>query len=402
MECTAVVVAAGRGTRFGGTGNKVFEPLGGRPLLAHALRAFDAAERVAAIVVVAHADDRAPVERAIAAARIRKPAAVVEGGARRFDSVRAGARAASGSSALLAIHDAARPLVKPDLIDRAIAAASASRGAVVALPAFDTVKRSRDGALVDATLPRQEIFLAQTPQVFPRGPFLAALDAAAASFEEFTDDAAVAERAGIPVAIVRGDASNVKVTEPADLARAEALLAAQEAERAGARPPEFRVGTGFDVHRLVAGRRCVLGGVEIASDRGPLGHSDGDALLHALGDALLGAAGLDDLGTLFPDTEPRFAGADSRELLTEVVARVRAAGFAVVNADCVLVLERPKIAPHRGAIRASIARLLGVGADRVNVKGKTAEGLGALGVAEAVAANCTVLVRWDPRPTPSS
>lgn len=158
---------------------------------------------------------------------------------------------------------------------------------------------------------------------------------------------------------------------------------------------EFRVGTGFDLHRLEVGRRCVLGGVEISSDRGPVGHSDGDALLHAIADALLGAAGLDDLGTLFPDTDPKWKGVASSLLLTEVGSRVRESGWSIVNLDAVLIAERPRLAPHRARIRESVARLLAVPADRVNLKGKTAESLGPLGNGEALAASAVALLARD-------
>ena len=158
---------------------------------------------------------------------------------------------------------------------------------------------------------------------------------------------------------------------------------------------EFRVGTGFDLHRLEAGRRCVLGGVEIAHDRGPAGHSDGDALLHAIADALLGAAGLDDLGTLFPESDPKWKGVASSTLLAEIASRVRTAGWSVVNVDAVLIAERPRLAPHRARIRESVARLLAIPADRVNLKGKTAESLGPLGRGEALAASAVALLARD-------
>jgi 2-C-methyl-D-erythritol 4-phosphate cytidylyltransferase/2-C-methyl-D-erythritol 2,4-cyclodiphosphate synthase len=371
----------------------VLLPLGGRPVLEYSLRAFDRAAGIGEIVIVGHDDDRAEIEAIVRGAAPARPVKLVRGGARRIDSVLAGAKATSAKSALVAVHDAARPMVEVETIERALRAAGPANGAVTAVEALDTVKRSKDGKRVGETLPRQEIFLAQTPQVFPRAPFLAALEAAAASGEDFTDDAAVAERAGIPVALAPGEPGNVKITREGDLTRAQAQLAARE-PRPGA---GFRVGTGFDIHRMEAGRRCVLGGVEIPSERGPAGHSDGDAVLHALGDAILGAAGLDDLGTLFPDTDPRYAGADSRELLRQCAARAREAGFRLCNADCVVVLERPKLAPHRAAIRASIAKILGLDASAVNVKGKTAEGLGALGSGDAVAVQCTVLLQCDAR-----
>ncbi len=389
MRCAAVVVAAGRGARFGDPLNKVLHPLGGRPLLEHGLEALAASPAIDRIVLVASASDLSRLESLASRLGAGKVSRVVPGGARRIDSVLAGVRACDAAARCVAVHDAARPLVRPETVTAAVEAAERTGGAVVAVPALDTVKRSEDGLRVGSTIPRGEVFLAQTPQVFRREPFLRALEEAVASGIDLTDDASVAERAGIPVEIVAGDVENLKVTRPEDLARAEAILA----RRGGARTPSFRVGTGFDVHRMAEGRRCVLGGVTIEGARGPVGHSDGDALLHAVADALLGAAGLDDLGTLFSDRDPAHRDADSREILRKCVARVREAGFVVENADCVLVLEAPRIAPHRAAMRAALAEILGVAATCVNVKGKTAEGLGAVGAGEAVVAQATVLLR---------
>jgi len=390
MRCAAVVVAAGRGSRFGAEQNKVLLPLGGRTVLERSLDSLAATGSVEALVVVAHRDDLPALRERQGSLGRGKVVAIVEGGARRLDSVAAGVRACPAQARNIAIHDAARPLIRAEVVERAIEASDRSGGAVVAVPAVDTVKRSSDGVRVDATLPRSEIFLAQTPQIFRREPFLRALEAAIASGREFTDDAAVAEAAGIPVEIVKGDGENLKITYQEDLPRAEAILAKREG---GTAQPQFRVGTGFDVHRLVPGRRCVLGGIELASPVGPLGHSDGDALLHAIADALLGAAGLDDLGTLFSDKNPEYKDADSQKLLAECVARVERAGFVVSNVDAFLVLERPKIAPHREAMRAAIATILGVETSQVNVKGKTAEGLGALGAGDAVAVQATILLQ---------
>jgi 2-C-methyl-D-erythritol 4-phosphate cytidylyltransferase/2-C-methyl-D-erythritol 2,4-cyclodiphosphate synthase len=390
MECSAVIVAAGRGTRFANARNKILLPLGGRTVLEHSIAAFDGVARIAEIVVVVSPEDRSEIAGLLGRVDLAKPARIVDGGARRIDSVHAGVLATGHASSLVAIHDAARPLVRGETIARAIDAAARVGGAVVATAATDTVKHSHDRRLVDATIPRAEIFLAQTPQIFRRTAFLAALARAVPANEEFTDDAAVAEAAGIPVEVVPGEADNLKITYPDDLARAERILASRAGSPAD---PKIRVGCGFDVHRLVEGRRFVAGGVEIASDVGPLGHSDGDALLHALADAILGAAGLEDLGTLFPDTDPNYRDADSRDLLRRCVERAAAAGFRVVNADCVVVVEKPKLAPHRAAIRASVAGILGIEPERVNVKGKTAEGLGLLGEGRALAATCTVLLQ---------
>jgi 2-C-methyl-D-erythritol 4-phosphate cytidylyltransferase/2-C-methyl-D-erythritol 2,4-cyclodiphosphate synthase len=391
MRCSAVIVAAGRGSRFGAPLNKVLLPLRGSTVLEHAIAPFLRSPDVGEIILVANRDDRALLETKAAGWAGGRRIKVVEGGARRIDSSAAGVRATDPSAETVAIHDAARPIHTSESLARAIEAAERTGGAVVALPATDTMKRSQDGRLVAGTLARGELYHAQTPQVFRRAPFLAALESALAAGNDFTDDAAVAERAGIPVEIVAGSADNIKITNPPDLARAEGILD----RRLGPGDTGLRIGSGFDIHPLVAGRRCVLGGVEIPSETGPLGHSDGDALLHALADAVLGAAGLDDLGTLFPDRDPQYKNADSRELFKLCVARAREAGFSVVNADCILILERPKIAPHRAAIRASLAGLLQISPERVNVKGKTAEGIGDIGSGRAVVAQCSVLLQFS-------
>jgi len=361
-----------------------------KSVLEHAMAPFIELAEIGAIVIVTNTADRAEIESHLRPLALEKQMIFVNGGARRIDSVANGVRAAPGAAELVAIHDAARPLIQKEIVLNAISAAARSGGAVVAVGATDTIKRSAGGRFVDITIPRNEIFHAQTPQIFRRREFLAALDAAIASGDDFTDDAAVAERAGVRVEIVKGDSENIKITIPSDLPRAAEILAQRNG---AARDIGIRVGSGFDIHALVAGRKCILGGVVIDSPVGPHGHSDGDALSHSLADAILGAAGLDDLGTLFPDRDPKYKDMDSRDILKACVAKVHDAGFRIVNADCILILERPKIAPHRAAIRASVAKLLQVGESCVNVKGKTAEGYGDIGQGRAIAAQSTVLLQ---------
>lgn len=391
MSCSAVIVAAGRGNRFGGSRNKVLSPLRGKLVIERSISAFLNIPEIVEIVVVTNQEDFNEVRNA--AARNSKLIKTVLGGERRIDSVRNGVAACSAGE-FVAIHDGARPLVSSETISLAIAAAARSGGSVVAAPAVDTIKRSSDGKFVNLTIPRNEIFQAQTPQVFRRLEFLAAVERAAGSNDDFTDDAAVAERAGIPVEIVKGDPANIKITYPADLARAEEILASREPGGSlNYNSAALRVGTGYDIHRLVEGRKFVLGGVFIEHPLGPLGHSDGDALLHSIADAILGAAGLEDLGSLFPDRDPKYKNIDSRELLKLCAARVREGGFVIINVDCVVVAERPKIAPHRAAMRESIAQILQIPSGRVNVKGKTAEGIGEIGAGLAVEAHSAVLLQ---------
>jgi 2-C-methyl-D-erythritol 4-phosphate cytidylyltransferase / 2-C-methyl-D-erythritol 2,4-cyclodiphosphate synthase len=260
--------------------------------------------------------------------------------------------------------------------------------AIVALPVSDTVKRvvregGAGGGVIAETLPRDEIFLAQTPQAFRRDVLGAAIAAGRGSATA-TDEAMLAERAGHHVHVVVGDATNVKITTAADLEQAR--------EREAHSQATSRVGVGYDLHRLVEGRPLILGGVDIPAERGALGHSDADVVCHSVTDAILGAARAGDIGQHYPDTDPRWKGASSIELLREVTALVRGRGFAVENVDVVVILERPKIGPHREAIQLRLAGALGIDASRVSVKGKTNEGVDAVGRGEAIAAHAVCLL----------
>lgn len=380
-DAIAILPAAGKGTRAGVA--KQFVELAGRPLLVHAAAAAAACPDVAGLVIAAPAGEEDRVRNLLVAhglgSRLR---AVVAGGAERADSVRA-ALAAAGDAPYVAIHDAARPFATAALFSRVLAAARDHGAALAALPATDTVKRA-DGERVLATLDRRELWLAQTPQAFRTELLREAYDRAGAGASRATDEASLVEALGHPVQLVPGDKENSKVTDPADLERARALLERLEAPAA--------VGHGFDVHAFAPGRRCVLGGVEFPGEVGLLGHSDADAPVHALMDAILGAAGLGDIGQHFPDTDERFRGADSIRLLEETVRRAAAAGFSVRNADLTIAAARPKIGPRREEMRARIAAALGLPAERVNVKATTTEGLGFVGRAEGIAAWAVVLL----------
>ena len=312
-----------------------------------------------------------------------KPLSIVAGGARLQDSVSAAFQVVSERADVVLIHDAARPFASADLIARTIAAAAESGAALAALEARDTVKQVRDH-VVSATLDRRTIYLAQTPQAFRRDVLRDAL----AITGDATDEASLAEQAGHAVRIVLGEAGNIKITTPEDLVIAEAI------SRGGAKPARTgRAGLGYDLHRLVEGRPLILGGVTIPFDRGLAGHSDADAICHAVTDAILGAAGAGDIGRHFPDTDPRWKGASSIDLLRRAVEIVRAQGHEVGNVDATVILERPKLAPHVDAMRATLADALGVTIDRVSIKGKTNEGVGELGRGEAIAVHAIAMVR---------
>ncbi|MCY4078150.1 MAG: 2-C-methyl-D-erythritol 4-phosphate cytidylyltransferase [Acidobacteria bacterium] len=383
MRVAAIVVAGGRGARIGGDVPKQFRRIGARTVLEHAVLPFARSERVTEVVVVLPPD---PPEEAAAALRAIDPALrLAVGGARRQDSVAAGLSQVSAGADIVLVHDGARPFCSAALIARTVDAAAAWGAAVPALEASDTVKgvrRDGEALFVRATLPRDRVRLAQTPQAFRR-EVLAAAVALGQAGADATDEAGLAERAGHRVRVVAGEPGNIKITTPDDLTRAEARA------RSAAVP---RIGLGYDSHRLAEGRALVLGGVVIPHPRGLVGHSDADAVCHAVTDALLGAAAAGDIGQHFPDTDPRWRGASSVELLARVAALVRGRGLAVGNVDVVVVAERPKLAPHVAAMRSALAAALGVDVGRVSVKAKTAEGLDAVGREEAVAVHAVALL----------
>lgn len=355
----AIVVAAGRGVRFGEP--KQYAPLAGRRVVDWSIDAARSAS--VGVVLVVAPDQIGEPEPAVDA--------VVAGADTRSGSVRAGLAAVPPEAAVVVVHDAARPLAGAALFGAVVDAVVA--GADAALPGaavVDTVRRREGGAL-----DRDELVAVQTPQAFRAG----ALRAAHGGAPEATDDVGLVEAAGGSVVVVDGDPRNRKITEPADLVVAEALLVPS------VRPsPSLRVGMGFDVHRYSPdpNRALVLGGVTFEGARGLEGHSDADAVAHACADALLGAAGLGDIGEHFPDTDPAWAGVDSIELLAEASRRVRAAGWAPGNVDVSLVADAPRIAPHRDEMQAHLTGAVGA---PVTVTGRRSEGLGAIGRAEGVA-----------------
>lgn len=382
----ALIPAAGRGARFSTDGgNKVFAALRGRPLLRWTVEAFADHEGVDGIVVVTGGADVARCREALAG--VVKLMAVVVGGGTRQESVGIGLYAlGAASDDVLLVHDGARPLVTTATIDRCIQGVRENGSAVAALPVHDTLKRAGEAQVVSETVDRHGLWAVQTPQAFHAQTLLNAHVHATATGFAGTDEASLVEHLGdVPIHLVQGEPSNVKVTRPEDLSMADAILG----QRAVAGVMQTRVGFGYDIHRLSPGRRLVLGGVEITDPqgRGLEGHSDADVLLHALCDALLGAAGLPDIGTLFPNTDPAYAGIASTRLLQDVAARLDALGFQVVNVDMTLIAEAPKIMPHVARMREIIGGLLGLEPSRVGIKATTNEGLGALGQGQGIAAH---------------
>jgi 2-C-methyl-D-erythritol 4-phosphate cytidylyltransferase/2-C-methyl-D-erythritol 2,4-cyclodiphosphate synthase len=377
--------AAGRGRRMAEAESlpKQYLPLAGRTILEHALEPFRADPACRGIVVALAADD----SRFAALPLARDPRiATVVGGAERRDSVAAGLAwlrtQAADRDPWVLVHDAARPcLPRADLARLLAALADAPDGALLASRIVDTVKRGGADGRVAATVARDGLYRAQTPQAFR----LERLATALAGFPAATDEASAMEAAGARPRLVAGSAANIKVTEPDDLVLAGRLLG----ERTMGQP---RIGFGVDVHAFGPGDHVWLGGERIAHGRGVVAHSDGDVLLHALCDALLGAAGLGDIGQHFPDSDPAYRGVASVELLRATLAQVRAAGFGLVNADLTLLGEAPRIAPYRDAIRARLAAELGLPLAQVNLKATTTERLGFLGRGEGLAAEAAVLL----------
>ena len=363
----AVIVAAGKGERAGGGVPKQFATLGGVPMLAHSVRALMAHPAIGELVMVVPAGDEARV------AELVGPAVIVAGGAMRRESVRNGLDAVKAARVL--VHDAARPFVPAAVIDRLLAALDTDDGAVPVLAVADTLV-STGGETVD----RGPLRRVQTPQAFWLDRLLAAHDAW--SGPEPTDDAQMVRAVGGGVALVQGDAMLDKVTWPADFAAAEARLGT-----------EWRSATGFDVHRLEVGEELWLGGVLIPHDKGLSGHSDADVALHALTDALLGTIAAGDIGTHFPPSDPQWKGAASHRFLTHAAGLIAAKGGRIGFVDLTIICEAPKIGPHRAAMQARIAELLGLAPDRVSIKATTTERLGFTGRGEGIACQASATVR---------
>lgn len=382
-EAVALVVAAGRGSRFGGAQPKQYAPLDGRPLIRHCLETLSRHPRLSGVRAVIHRDDGGLYEEAAAGLTLL-PA--VSGGASRQESVRLGLESfAEAAPDRVLIHDGARPFVSTDVVGRVLHELDAADGAVAALPVTDTLKRGDDGRIVE-TVQRQGLWRAQTPQSFRYDAILHAHRAAAGT--ELTDDAAVAERAGLAVTLVEGAPENMKVTTQDDLERARRWLAGGSGET--------RVGHGFDVHRFAAGDHVMLCGVAVPHERGLSGHSDADVGLHALVDAILGALAAGDIGSHFPPSDPQWRGADSAHFVEHARELVAGRGARIRHVDVTLICEEPRVGHHRLAMVARIAALLGIPEGRVSVKATTTEGLGFTGRGEGIAAQATATLALPP------
>jgi len=386
-DTLVLIVAAGRGSRFGGEIPKQYRLLGGVPVLARTLAAFADALPEARLLVTIHPDDSALYEAAVAALPEGVAARLlpwVAGGATRQASVRNGLESVSkGTQKIVLVHDAARPFASSALIVRACGAAHEFGAAVPGFAVTDTIKTVDGAGAVTATPDRATLRAVQTPQAFDYALLLAAHRAAAGL--ELTDDAAVAEKAGHRVHIFEGDAGNMKITSAGDLEAAERRLSGGLSD--------VRVGQGYDVHAFEPGDHVWLGGVAIPHDKKLLGHSDADVLMHAVTDAIFGALADGDIGSHFPPSDPQWKGAASSIFLAYAADRVRARGGMIAHVDATVVAERPKVGPHREAIRAKLAEIMKISVDRVAVKATTSERLGFTGREEGIAALAMATVR---------
>ena len=384
----AVIVAAGRGERAGrpDKGPKQYRQIGGRAVLYRTIEAFANHPAIARVIVSIHPDDRALFQEA--AGEFADKVTVVTGGATRQESTQLALEALQGENPDAAlIHDGVRPFVDAALIDRVIAAVDGNHGALPALPVSDTLKReAADGTILE-TVSRAGLHAAQTPQGFPFIAILAAhRKAASAGLSDFTDDAAIAEWAGLPVRIVPGSPDNLKITWPKDLAMAHERLSGLKAF------PDVRTGNGYDVHSFEPGDHVTLCGVAIPHGKRLAGHSDADVGLHALTDALLATCGAGDIGTHFPPSDPKWKGAASRIFMEHAASIVRSKGGRIANVDITLVCEAPRIGPHRSAMTEALSDMLGIAPERISVKATTNEKLGFIGREEGIAAIATASV----------
>ncbi|HSP49376.1 MAG TPA: bifunctional 2-C-methyl-D-erythritol 4-phosphate cytidylyltransferase/2-C-methyl-D-erythritol 2,4-cyclodiphosphate synthase [Pseudolabrys sp.] len=380
----AVIVAAGRGLRAGADMPKQFRQIGGAPMIRQSLVTLLEHPEVDVVQPVIHPEDVEMFRSSAVALELLPP---VFGGATRQASVRAGLEAlATRQPDIVLIHDAARPFASAELVSRAIAAAERSGAAIPALPVTDTVKTVDAEGWVDKTLDRNTLRLVQTPQSFAFPALLEAhRRAAAADRDDFTDDAALVEWAGLKVSVFDGEPGNIKITNAGDFARAEAMQFAALGD--------VRIGTGIDVHAFGPGDHVTLGSIRIAHDRALTGHSDADVVLHALVDAILGALAEGDIGVHFPPSDPQWRGASSDRFLAFAIERLAKHGGRIAHLDINIVCEAPRIGPHRDAMRAEIARLAHIAIERVAVKATTSEKLGFTGRGEGIAAYATATIR---------
>jgi 2-C-methyl-D-erythritol 4-phosphate cytidylyltransferase/2-C-methyl-D-erythritol 2,4-cyclodiphosphate synthase len=393
----AIIAAGGTGTRIGALLPKQFLRVGGQPILVLAIESILALEQVVQVVVALPAEHVSQAESMLAGRCWRVPVVCIPGGPTRQESVRRGVLRVAADIDILLVHDAVRPFCDRETLARVVEAARRSGGAVPGLPATETIQRVSRRGRVLKTPPREELFAIQTPQCFHSSILRTSLERAAQEGFEGTDESSIVRWAGHPVVVVPGSPENIKITRPLDLDIAESLLARNSApesrpRRSAGENAMLRIGHGIDYHRLVDGRKLILGGVEIPYEKGLEGHSDADALTHAICDALLGAASLGDIGGHFPDTDPAHQNRSSLEFLHEVKIKVEGAGWTIQNVDATLLAQHPRLAPFFTDMRSNIAQSLGLAPDAVSIKATTTEGMNAEGRGEGISAQAVALL----------
>lgn len=392
-KLTVIVAAAGAGKRLGLGKNKAFAEVGGLPLLVQCLRMVNNTAMAHKTIVAVGADEVAMTEALLKDYHEYFDGlqiAVVAGGAERTDSVK-NALALAGGEGWIAVHDGARPFAGTEVFERTMQAAQQTGAAIAAVPVKNTIKVVDADGFVVKTPQRSSLMAVQTPQIFKAELLQRAYSEENLKGAAVTDDASLVERLGVKVAVALGSYENIKITTPEDLLLAEKICADRGMTMMQSlKMPQFRVGSGYDVHRLTQNRKLILCGVEVPYELGLDGHSDADVAVHALMDALLGAAALGDIGKHFPDTDDRFKGADSMKLLEHVLALLKERCWRVNNADVTIIAQKPKLAGYIPAMRDNLAKAMGLEADAVNIKATTTEKLGFTGRGEGIAAEAVV------------
>ncbi len=392
-KIAVIIAAAGSGNRMGSGIPKQYTEILGKTVLTRTVEAFAENSSADEIYIVVNQEYEEHCRRDYCNSGnpgFEKVKAILGGGRERQDSVYAALTVIPDDVDLLLVHDGARPFVTNATIEEVIKGAAEHGAVVAAVPVKDTIKSASEGVFTQ-TLDRKSLYSIQTPQGFGRELLMSAYRKAYDANIYGTDDAFLVENLGEKVYLVEGDYNNIKITTKEDITVGEAILKVRSEQAAAAGEP--RAGTGFDVHKLEAGRKLILGGVEIPFEKGLLGHSDADVLVHAIMDAMLGAAALGDIGRLFPDHDERYRGISSLYLLKKVKELLEENGGSIINIDAVVIAQKPKIAPYIGEMISNIAETLGIEEGRINIKGTTTEQLGFCGREEGIAAQASVLIR---------
>ncbi len=386
VKISAIIVAAGNSTRMGGI-NKQLIKICGKSVIVHTITAFNSAKNISEIIIVTKRELISQIQDLLKTTSIDKPIKFVCGGNTRQTSVINGINACDENSEYYAIHDGARPFVLPDTIDKLCDYAIRYGCVAPCTELSDTVKKVNEQMCIVNTPDRSSLMAVQTPQIIKKDFYLDALSKVADT-KLFTDDCGMLESAGYEVRLFNLQNDNIKITHSDDVSWAEQIL--------GKRTNmcnQMRIGHGYDVHKLVENRKLILGGMEIPYEKGLLGHSDADVLTHAIMDALLGAAAMGDIGALFPDTDPAYKGADSMKLLKEVCNKIADAGYKIINIDCTLIAQEPKLKPYIEKIRKNYADIMNINISQINVKATTEEKLGFTGRKEGMSAHCVCLIK---------